>query len=81
MDRILEPEIMDGQAEADAYARADFADSNQWCADHLAAEYPDHLKEIVDLGCGPGDRAPYADKGSTPGDVSGLRRPRPYEWF
>jgi hypothetical protein len=29
MDRILEPEIMDGEAEADAYARADFADSNQ----------------------------------------------------
>ena len=55
MDRILEPEIMDGEAEADAYARADFADSNQWYADHFAAEYPDHLREIVDLGCGPAD--------------------------
>ncbi len=50
MDRILEPEIMDGQVEADAYARADFAESNQWYADHFAAEYPDHLREIVDLG-------------------------------
>jgi ubiquinone/menaquinone biosynthesis C-methylase UbiE len=55
VERILEPEIMDGQAEADAYARADFADSNQWYADHFAAEFPQHLREIVDLGCGPAD--------------------------
>jgi ubiquinone/menaquinone biosynthesis C-methylase UbiE len=55
MQRILEPEIMDGQVEADAYARADFADSNQWYADHFTAEYPTHLREIVDLGCGPAD--------------------------
>jgi ubiquinone/menaquinone biosynthesis C-methylase UbiE len=55
MDRILEPEIMDGSAEADAYARADFSDSNQWYADHFTKEYPAHLKEIVDLGCGPAD--------------------------
>lgn len=55
MDRILEPEIMDNQAEADAYARADFAESNQWYADHFTADYPDHLHEIVDLGCGPAD--------------------------
>jgi ubiquinone/menaquinone biosynthesis C-methylase UbiE len=55
MDRILEPEIMDGAAEADAYARADFADSNQWYADHFTAEFPGHLRQIVDLGCGPAD--------------------------
>ena len=55
MDRILEPEIMDGEAEADAYARADFADSNQWYADHFTGEYPSHLWEVVDLGCGPAD--------------------------
>ena len=55
MDRILEPEIMDGEAEADAYARADFSDSNQWYADHFTAAYPSHLRQIVDLGCGPAD--------------------------
>jgi ubiquinone/menaquinone biosynthesis C-methylase UbiE len=55
MDRILEPEIMDGEAEAGAYARADFADSNQWYADHFTSEYPEHLRTIVDLGCGPAD--------------------------
>jgi len=46
---------MDGAAEADAYARADFADSNQWYADHFTSEYPTYLREIVDLGCGPAD--------------------------
>jgi ubiquinone/menaquinone biosynthesis C-methylase UbiE len=46
---------MDGEAEADAYARADFADSNQWYADHFTGEYPSHLWEVVDLGCGPAD--------------------------
>ena len=55
MDRILEPEIMDGAAEASAYARADFSTSNQWYADHLAADYPSHLRNVIDLGCGPAD--------------------------
>jgi ubiquinone/menaquinone biosynthesis C-methylase UbiE len=55
MDRILEPELMASQAEAAAYARADFADSNQWYAEHFTADYPGHLERIVDLGCGPAD--------------------------
>jgi ubiquinone/menaquinone biosynthesis C-methylase UbiE len=55
MDRILEEEIMADQAEADAYARANFADSNQQYADHFTAEYPGHLGQLVDLGCGPAD--------------------------
>jgi ubiquinone/menaquinone biosynthesis C-methylase UbiE len=55
MDRILEPEIMDGAAEAAAYAKADFSDSNQWYVDHLTREFGKHLGNIVDLGCGPAD--------------------------
>ena len=55
MDRILEPEIMDGEAEAGAYARADFSDSNQWYVDHFMRDYPRHVGEVVDLGCGPAD--------------------------
>jgi len=55
MDRILEPEIMDSEAEASAYARADFSDSNQWYVDHFVHDYPRHLGQIVDLGCGPCD--------------------------
>ncbi|HEV2702870.1 MAG TPA: class I SAM-dependent methyltransferase [Steroidobacteraceae bacterium] len=57
MDRILEPEIMDGEAEAAAYARADFSDSNQAYVADVMASFPDRLDNIVDLGCGPGDIA------------------------
>lgn len=55
MERILEPEIMDGEAEAAAYARADFSDSNQAYVADVMASFPDQLANVVDLGCGPGD--------------------------
>jgi ubiquinone/menaquinone biosynthesis C-methylase UbiE len=57
MDRILEPEIMDGEAEAAAYARADFSDSNQAYVADVVRSFPTHLARVVDLGCGPGDIA------------------------
>jgi ubiquinone/menaquinone biosynthesis C-methylase UbiE len=57
MDRILEPEIMDGEAEAAAYARADFSDSNQAYVANVVHSFPAHLAQVVDLGCGPGDIA------------------------
>ena len=57
MERILEPEIMDGEAEAAAYARADFSDSNQAYVEAVVASFPDRLGEVLDLGCGPGDIA------------------------
>jgi len=57
MDRILEPEIMDGEAEAAAYARADFSDSNQAYVRDVVASFPKNLGQVVDLGCGPGDIA------------------------
>jgi SAM-dependent methyltransferase len=55
MDRILEPEIMDGEAEAAAYARADFSDSNQAYVADVVASFADRLVNVVDLGCGPAD--------------------------
>jgi ubiquinone/menaquinone biosynthesis C-methylase UbiE len=57
MDRILEPEIMDGEAEAAAYARADFSDSNHAYVADVVRSFPDRLAQVVDLGCGPGDIA------------------------
>jgi ubiquinone/menaquinone biosynthesis C-methylase UbiE len=57
MDRVLEPEIMDGEAEAAAYARADFSDSNQAYVADVMKSFPDRLANVVDLGCGPGDIA------------------------
>jgi ubiquinone/menaquinone biosynthesis C-methylase UbiE len=53
MQRVPEPELMDDDHQAVAYARADFSTSDQWFVDHLAAEFPDHLRRVVDLGCGP----------------------------
>lgn len=55
MLRTLEPEIMDDEQQALVYAKADFSSSNQWYVDHLVAEYPNHLGNVVDIGCGPGD--------------------------
>lgn len=55
MERILEPEIMNDEQQALAYAKADFSTSNQWYVDHLLADYPDQLDHVLDIGCGPGD--------------------------
>ena len=55
MQRVLEPELMTDEQQALAYAKADFSTSNQWYVDHLLADYPDQLGNILDIGCGPGD--------------------------
>jgi ubiquinone/menaquinone biosynthesis C-methylase UbiE len=57
VDRVLEPEIMDGREAAEAYAQADFSDSNQAFVDALVRSHRTHLASVVDLGCGPGDVA------------------------
>jgi len=46
---------MDDDAQARAYAKADFSASNQMFVDGFVRDYPTHLGTIVDLGCGPGD--------------------------
>lgn len=46
---------MDGEAEAAAYARADFSDSNQAYVADVVKSFPAHLAQVVDLGCGPGE--------------------------
>src|SRR3954468_2021366 len=55
MDRILEPELMEDEQQALAYAKADFSTSNQWYVDHLVSDYPDKFDSVLDIGCGPGD--------------------------
>ena len=55
MERILEPELMDDDAGAHAYAAADFSASNQRFVDSAVQGYRSSLQRIVDLGCGPGD--------------------------
>jgi ubiquinone/menaquinone biosynthesis C-methylase UbiE len=72
MERILEPEIMDGEAEAEAYARADFSDSNQAYVRDVIASFPDRLGEVVDLGCGPGDIAIRLAHAATTTRITGV---------
>jgi len=55
MDRILEPEIMDDEPQAIAYAKADFSSSNQMFVDGLIDAYGSRLGTVLDIGCGPGD--------------------------
>lgn len=56
MDRVLEPELMDDPKQAEAYARADFAEENQGFVDRFKEYFPDFSQGLVlDLGCGPAD--------------------------
>src|SRR5213594_1119003 len=56
MERIPEPELMDDGAQAEAYARADFAAVDQAFVDRFVATFPDLVRgRVVDLGCGPAD--------------------------
>jgi ubiquinone/menaquinone biosynthesis C-methylase UbiE len=56
MDRILEPELMVDKEQAEAYARADFAQVNQRFVDRFRSCFPKITSgAMVDLGCGPGD--------------------------
>src|SRR5690349_8551318 len=55
MERVLEPELMTDDAQALAYAKADFSTSNQSFVDLLVAQGAARLGSAIDLGCGPGD--------------------------
>ncbi len=56
MERLREPEIMDGEEQVRAYAQADFARENQWFVDYFLEVFPDFREGLVlDLGCGPAD--------------------------
>ncbi|HSW02080.1 MAG TPA: class I SAM-dependent methyltransferase [Sedimentisphaerales bacterium] len=55
MDRVLEPEVMEDEQQAIAYARADFSSSNQMFVDGLIETFESRLGTVLDLGCGPGD--------------------------
>jgi SAM-dependent methyltransferase len=57
MERIVEPELMDDEAQARAYAEADFEEPNA----RFVALYHEFVgalpagAAVLDLGCGPGD--------------------------
>lgn len=54
MQRMPEPEIMDGIRQAEAYANADFTDSNMLFIDLFKSVFPNLTSgSVLDLGCGP----------------------------
>ncbi len=56
MDRVLEPELMDDPAQAEAYAGADFSKENQGFVDRFREYFPDFSGgRVLDLGFGPAD--------------------------
>jgi len=57
MQRIPEPELMDDQVQAEAYANADFEEPHENFVTLFAQAFPGHEFEgvFLDLGCGPGD--------------------------
>lgn len=56
MNRILEPELMDDEAQVVSYANANFETENQGFVDRFREYFPDFSTgTIFDLGCGPGD--------------------------
>jgi ubiquinone/menaquinone biosynthesis C-methylase UbiE len=57
MKRIPEPELMDSEAQASAYAGADFSESNALFTEQFLNRFhePGSTGQFADLGCGPAD--------------------------
>ncbi|MDP1769904.1 MAG: class I SAM-dependent methyltransferase [Nitrospirota bacterium] len=56
MNRTLEPELMEDDAQVQAYAAADFSQENQSFVDLFREYFPEFSAgHVLDLGCGPGD--------------------------
>lgn len=56
MDRIPEPELMDGAEQAFAYASADFEEPHSLFITLFRQHHPDvRAMNVLDLGCGPAD--------------------------
>jgi trans-aconitate 2-methyltransferase len=56
MLRTPEPELMEGEEQARAYAAADFSAGDQALIERLVHLFPEGLgNQLLDLGCGPGN--------------------------
>lgn len=56
MERVPEPELMEGAEQASAYAQADFSEPHNRFVDLFREHFGDDLTAtVLDLGCGPGD--------------------------
>ena len=57
MQRVVEPELMDDRAQAEAYAEADFEEAHRQIVEAFNDYFPavELRGSVLDLGCGPGD--------------------------
>ena len=56
LKRIPEPDLMDSDEQAQAYASADFSDANKiFMSNMLSVTSSLHGKTILDVGCGDGE--------------------------
>src|ERR1041385_7576564 len=56
MQRTPEPELMDEQEQAAAYAAADWSEAHEKVAAHFRSRFPDFSDgRVIDLGCGTAD--------------------------
>lgn len=56
MQRVVEPELMDDAAQAEAYAIADFGEPNQSFVNRFCELFAElSTGSVIDLGCGPAD--------------------------
>src|SRR5215510_5716738 len=56
MERIPEPELMDEQEQAAAYAAADWSESHGKIPGYFRERFPQFMGgRVIDLGCGPAD--------------------------
>jgi cyclopropane fatty-acyl-phospholipid synthase-like methyltransferase len=56
MQRIPEPELMEGAEQAQAYAEADFSEANTLFVESYIHHFGDEVSgTMLDLGCGPAD--------------------------
>ena len=58
LQRQVEPELMNATDQVEAYAAADFSQSDQALVEWIAQRFPMGLGDrVIDLGCGPGNIA------------------------
>lgn len=59
MERVLEPELMEDDEQARAYAEADFEDAHSRLIAAFGEAFPNDRIDgfVLDMGCGPGDIA------------------------
>ena len=58
LQRQVEPELMNVTAQVEAYAAANFSQSDQALVEWIAQRFPAGLGDrVIDLGCGPGNIA------------------------